>query len=332
MKLRQFDLEFSITAAGALREYVEYQLGAVDGFEARGVFEGTSLSRFQVDIKNGDIRAAAHGGQGDSLEAPLADNGARMYSPARQRQHLRDLDSGCPHKLRYFRPGRFPRSKGKDQGALLLCLACPSSRQPGKLALECPDLVLEVKSEVEDIPGFDLSKRLNLMRITIHSGQDVGKLDLSRVAVFLHLDRCNQVQSQQSEVVQVVLSEGFAAQVCVDKAESAESSGAPTEPPDIGKIDVRRIAKNHIANVPVAGYQNADLSPKLFGERGKMPGQFRRYDLLGLDAPAERPFQSAPLGLLDSQNVAVYLLNGLCPPSVSIGVDWSIREPAEIRG
>jgi hypothetical protein len=40
-----------------------------------------------------------------------------------------------------------------------------------------------------------------------------------------------------------------------------------------------------------------------------MLGQFRRNDLPGMDTPPECPFQSASLGLLDSEYVAVYRLN-----------------------
>jgi hypothetical protein len=37
--------------------------------------------------------------------------------------------------------------------------------------------------------------------------------------------------------------------------------------------------------------------------------ELRRNNLLRQDAPPERPFQGAPLGLLDAQDVSVYLLN-----------------------
>jgi hypothetical protein len=90
------------------------------------------------------------------------------------------------------------------------------------------------------------------MQIAIHAGQDVGQLDPAGSAVFLHLDRCNQIQPQKGKVVEIVLGKGFTAQVRVDKAESPESSRTPAQPPYVGKIKVRRVSKDHVANNSVA--------------------------------------------------------------------------------
>ncbi len=99
----------------------------------------------------------------------------------------------------------------------------------------------------------------------------------------------------------------------MDEAKPAESSGSSAESPDVRKIEVRRISKDHVANDSIPGEQDSDLPPELSGECRKVLGQFRRNDLMRSDTPPECPFQSAALGLLYSENVTVYCLDGSRP-------------------
>ncbi len=83
----------------------------------------------------------------------------------------------------------------------------------------------------------------------------------------------------------------------MDKAKPPEPSGSSSKPANVGKFEVSGVSEDYVAYDSVTGEQNAYLSAKLSGERGKMFGQFGRNDLLERDAPPEGPLQSPPLGL-----------------------------------
>ncbi len=103
----------------------------------------------------------------------------------------------------------------------------------------------------------------------------MGKLDFSGVAVFLHLDHSDKIQSQQGKIVEIVLRNGLAAQVSVDEPKATEAAGPPAESSDIGEVDMGGISEYHVADDPVAGEQNADLPAEVPGECGEMLCQFR---------------------------------------------------------
>jgi hypothetical protein len=127
----------------------------------------------------------------------------------------------------------------------------------------------------------------------------MSQLDLARVAVFPCLNHRDQIEAQQSQIVQVILRQALAAQMGVNETKTAEASGSAAEPSDFRQLQACGVPQDHIANDSVAGEQNADLTPKLAGERGEMSGQLRRNNLLGRHTPAEGPFQGALLGLFD---------------------------------
>jgi hypothetical protein len=80
------------------------------------------------------------------------------------------------------------------------------------------------------------------------------------VAFFVGLYRDYEIQPEQRQVIQVILCERFASEMSVNEAQSAETPGAPAQSADIGKLQMRGISQDHIANDPVAGKQHPDLS------------------------------------------------------------------------
>jgi len=105
-----------------------------------------------------------------------------------------------------------------------------------------------------------------MLLVAIHTGENVGQLDFSGIAVLLGLDHCHQIQAQQCQIVQIVLSKAFAAQMRMNETESPESSGPAAKPSYVGKIQVRCISENHLSNDPVSGKQDADLPAKFSGK------------------------------------------------------------------
>ena len=140
----------------------------------------------------------------------------------------------------------------------------------------------------------------------------MSQLDPVWVAIFPGLDHNHKIQTQQHQIVQVVLSKRFPSKVCVHETKAAETCCPAAEPPNVREFEMRGISQDHISNNTVAGQQDADLPSQFPGESAKVPCKFRRNSLLRQDAPPKRPLQGATLGLLYSQDVSVYMLNRVC--------------------
>jgi hypothetical protein len=140
------------------------------------------------------------------------------------------------------------------------------------------------------------------------------------------MDYRNQIEPQQGEVDQIILRNWFAAHVSVDEAESTESPRSAPESSNVGKLKMRGVSKNDVADNPVARNQYADLPSKFSGECGQMLGQLRRNDLPGMNAPPECPFKRASLGLFDSEYVAVYRLY-ICAPICEVKAKYINKVP-----
>jgi hypothetical protein len=86
----------------------------------------------------------------------------------------------------------------------------------------------------------------------------------------------------------------------VHEAKAAKASGAAAQTPDVGKLEMRRVSQDDLADDAVAGEKDADLSSEISGESGKVFGQFRGNNLLRQNASPEGALQRASLGLLNS--------------------------------
>ena len=195
-QLCQLDLEFAVAAACALGEDVEDQLRAVDRLESGHVLKGARLCGFQIDIEDGDIGAAAHGGQGDALQPSLSDDSARVDLSSRQLHYFGDFDSCGPDQFDNFRPGGVARRYGKHQRAFFLGVAGAFFSQARKLAFERVNFGFEVEIQQVDIARLDPAERL-AVSITVGARDDVGKLDFSGTAVLLHLDHGHEIEPEQ---------------------------------------------------------------------------------------------------------------------------------------
>jgi hypothetical protein len=128
----------------------------------------------------------------------------------------------------------------------------------------------------------------------------VGQLDFARISIFTYQDHGDQVEPQQGKVVQVVLSDRFAAQMGVDQAKPAKPARASPKSPDVRKLEVGGVPENNVADEAVARQEDADLASKFRGKRAEIFGEFGRYDLLGRNTSAENALQRGPLRLLDA--------------------------------
>ena len=135
-------------------------------------------------------------------------------------------------------------------------------------------------------------------------GRKVGDLDRAGAAVRLGLHHGDQVEPQQRQVVQVVGRERLAPQVGVNQAQPPESPGTAAQPPDVGNLELARVADNHLADRAGTGQQHAHLAADLARESAQVASQFGRNHLVGADLPPVGTLKSAALRGLESANVA----------------------------
>jgi hypothetical protein len=77
--------------------------------------------------------------------------------------------------------------------------------------------------------------------------------------VWVHVDRCHQIQAQQGEVGQVVLRQTFAAQVRMDTTQSAKAIDRDTNAFEDRQFNATVIANHHVLNVATAIDQRPNL-------------------------------------------------------------------------
>jgi hypothetical protein len=105
----------------------------------------------------------------------------------------------------------------------------------------------------------------------------------SRALVNVHGD--HQVQTQEREVVQVVLRQLLAAEVRVYGAQAAESALADARALEVGPLHAARVADDDVLDVALAVDERAYLPPRLVRKLGELPRELGRDDLLRRDAP-----------------------------------------------
>ena len=182
-----------------------------------------------------------------------------MDPATRKRQHFRDFDSCGAHKFGNFGQSRRSWRDRQDQCALFLRFSGPPLGQPGKFTLQRADLFFKIEVEGVNVSGFDSAKRFALLRIAVHAGKDVGQLNPAGIAVLFRLDRGNEVQTQQRQVVQVVLSGRLPAQMRVYETKPAKPSRSSAEPSYVGEFEMGGVSQDHLSNNPVSRNQYADL-------------------------------------------------------------------------
>jgi hypothetical protein len=132
--------------------------------------------------------------------------------------------------------------------------------------------------------------------------------------VWIDVDRNHQIESQQSEVSEVVLSQAFAAQMRVQAAQSAEAIDGDADTFEVRKLDAPVISNHHIFDVTTAIDERADLSPRFVREFGQLAREFGCQYLVWRDPPGVELFDAANLIRLQAGGVSDYVLDGAGPP------------------
>ncbi len=77
LKLGQFDLELAFARAGALREDIQDERGAVEDFALEDLFQVAALGRRQFVVENHGIDILLAAGVGEFIRLAAADEGGR---------------------------------------------------------------------------------------------------------------------------------------------------------------------------------------------------------------------------------------------------------------
>ena len=145
-----------------------------------------------------------------------------------------------------------------------------------------------------------------------HPGQTVGP----------HPHRGDGVQAQQGKVGEVVLGEGLALEVGVDEAQATQAHLAGTGAADVRQLELVGVAHDHVLHLALAGEQDAHLAVGGVGELGEVTGELRADQLPGQHPAAVGVSQSLEVARLESEGVAVDVLQ------VSVGPSRGVRQVA----
>ena len=98
-------------------------------------------------------------------------------------------------------------------------------------------------------------------------------------------DRRDQVQPQQRQVDEVVARQRLVAQVRVHQAQAAEAPPAGAEAADVGQVDARGVAHDHVLDLAAPADQQPDLALDLARHPAQVRRQLGRRDLGGAEPP-----------------------------------------------
>src|SRR4029079_11875557 len=87
------------------------------------------------------------------------------------------------------------------------------------------------------------------------------------------LDHGHEIETEEGEVVQVVLGERLAAQVSMYEAQPAETAEAAPQAADVGERQAVGIADDDVFDRAVAREKHADLPVDLPGRLGQVAGE-----------------------------------------------------------
>ena len=116
-------------------------------------------------------------------------------------------------------------------------------------------------------------------------------MHLAGTTIIEHLDSAYCIESQQRQVGQIVVGEGFVVEVRVDQAQPAQTVAAAPVGGEVGKKHGTRVADHDGPDVSTAIQQDADLALDLARDLGKGAGELGRYNALGTTAPGGKTRQ-----------------------------------------
>ena len=85
-------------------------------------------------------------------------------------------------------------------------------------------------------------------------------MQVGRAPVGPDADRRDQIQPQQRQVDQIVARQRLVAQVRVHQAQAAEAAAPGADAADLGQVDARRVADEHVFDLAAPPDQDADLA------------------------------------------------------------------------
>ena len=138
----------------------------------------------------------------------------------------------------------------------------PDPLRPAELFLQSLDDLPGVHVQVGQGQRIPAAPALALLI----DGHQVGQENVPGKSVFQDPDRGHQVQSEEGQVGQVIMAQGFPFQMGVDEAESPEAR--PAAEPEIGEVgdpDPRRASDDDIADVPSTVDQKSQLTVGIQG-------------------------------------------------------------------
>ncbi len=113
-------------------------------------------------------------------------------------------------------------------------------------------------------------------------------------AMLTNSDHHHEIEAQQRQVGQIVLTQRLPGQVSVDTAQPAQTTAASTIVRQVGDHDLTIVSDDHIPHRTATVDYQSDLTPDLQRLLGKIAGQLRRNDLI-----AGHPSSIDPLQRLD---------------------------------
>jgi hypothetical protein len=141
-----------------------------------------------------------------------------------------------------------------------------------------------------------------------------GAHDAGQTRAWLNVDGRHEIESQQGEIVQVVLRQLFAAQVRVDAAQATEAISRDALASEVWQLDAFGVADCDVFDVALAINEHADLSAGLVREFGELTRELRRDDSLRRNAPRVEFLDAAQLVGLETLRVAFYVTDSSRPP------------------
>ena len=186
----------------------------------------------------------------------------------------------------------------------------------GEFGFELGDFLVELEIEVVDVARLPAAEGFGPggARWAVRQrrlGRHHGHLDAAGFAVRAHFDHRHGVETQQGEVVQIVVGERFTAQVGMDQPQRAEPADTAAQAADVGQLELLGVADDDVADVAIAFHQHADLTAELAGDFAEVFAELGGGDLLGRSSPPEGSLERLDQGGLDAANVAVDVGNSL---------------------
>jgi hypothetical protein len=134
-----------------------------------------------------------------------------------------------------------------------------------------------------------------------------GADDAGQSRARIHFDGSHEIESEEREIVQVVLRQLLAAQVRVDAAQPAKAIRRDALATEVWQLDPLGVADCDVLDVALAINEHTDLSSGLVREFGELAREFGRDDSLRRNAPRVEFLNAAQLVGLETLRVAVYV-------------------------